>query len=159
MGSLIDAPVSPLTAISAEAESAFLAAAAKLLGVTAPKAYAVAPAPGSIASHPGPVTAREKARAEAALEDELAKLQATTSSRIIALNNAALALGEFVGAGALDTQVVHDMLLVAAELNGYTQKPQGRQRAIATINSGLSAVMKNPRSHFPTKTTLRNLQH
>lgn len=76
-----------------------------------------------------------------ALEGHLDKLLvATPGHRNDQLNASAYALGRVAAAGALDTQVIRDELLSAA-----TRIRLGRREAERTIESGLTAGLRNPR--------------
>jgi hypothetical protein len=81
---------------------------------------------------------------DAAVSAELGQLAATKSQRNNALNDAAFALGQFVGAGALDRTDMERRLLGAAAANGYVAK-KGERAALATIKSGLDAGQQQPR--------------
>lgn len=77
-----------------------------------------------------------------AVADELAKVaQAPAGSRNDTLNHAAFALGTLVGAGALSEGDAEAQLLSAALSNGLTEG-----EALATIKSGLSSGIQNPRT-------------
>lgn len=91
---------------------------------------------------------RDKARARAALEDEIRKLEGVTSLRNNALNTAACKLGKFIGDAGLDYADVYDALLGAARTNGYVAK-RGEKRAGDTIESGLTAGMAKPAPPLP----------
>jgi len=81
------------------------------------------------------------AYALAALTGELDKvLAAATGHRNHALNNAAFALGQLVGAQLLDQATIRDELISAAGRIGL-----GRVEAERTINSGLTAGTRQPR--------------
>lgn len=60
------------------------------------------------------------------------------------LNIAALKLGAYIGAGALSRRVVEAALEDAATKSGLV-KDDGRRPVLATIESGISAGLKNPR--------------
>ncbi|MGY4771221.1 bifunctional DNA primase/polymerase [Kribbella sp. CWNU-51] len=77
-----------------------------------------------------------------ALTGQLDKLLASTPGhRNDDLNGAAYALGRVAAAGALQPQVIRDELLSAATRIGL-----GRREAERTIESGLTAGLRNPRS-------------
>ncbi|MGO9598367.1 MAG: bifunctional DNA primase/polymerase [Isosphaeraceae bacterium] len=83
------------------------------------------------------------AYATAALDDECqAVALAQDGEQNDTLNKAAFALGQLVGAGALDRSVAERRLLEAAA--GYVQK-DGEAQARATIRSGLDAGQNEPR--------------
>jgi RecA-family ATPase len=138
--------VNALTAITEETLTAFLGAVASLIG-----ALAVQPAPvaqtGNVAAFVDPalVTDADRTIALAALHGEYAKVCAVTSSRNNALNIAAHSLGTLVGNYSLDEAEVVSTLLEAATMNGYTQKPDGINRATKTIYSGLTSGKAKPR--------------
>ena len=90
------------------------------------------------------VTDRERAFAEAALADEVAKLSAMRegSGRNQALNDAAHSLGTM--AGWIDLNVVANALWEASIANGYVAK-DGASATKDTIESGLNAGMSKPR--------------
>jgi len=92
-------------------------------------------------------TERERQYAQAALSDEVAKLESLKKGdhRNDALNGAAKRLGEMVGAGWIDGTVVATALWEAAGQNEY-RKDDGDTVALATLRSGLSAGMKEPRA-------------
>jgi RecA-family ATPase len=144
--------VNALTAITEDALTAFLGAIASLIG-----SQAVQPAPvaytGAVAApvDPALVTDADRAYALAALQDEYARLCAVTSSRNNALNNAAHALGTLVANGSLNEADAFSALFEAATMNGYTQKPDGINRATKTIYSGLTSGKAKPRS-LPSQT-------
>ncbi len=76
-----------------------------------------------------------------AVEGELNRiLDATEGTRNHALNRAAFALGQLVGAGALDAAYVRRRLYGYGLRIGLTE-----QECIATIDSGIAAGMKQPR--------------
>jgi hypothetical protein len=81
---------------------------------------------------------REMHYAENALQDEIEKLSLMGggSGRNTALNNAALHLGEMVGAGWIERHVVVQALWDATEKNGYRAK-DGNEAAWKTLQSGL----------------------
>lgn len=81
---------------------------------------------------------------EAAVADELSRLVRTTRGRNNALNDAAFALGTFVGAGALSASEAEARLFAAAVTNGYVAK-DGEAAARATIASGLASGQADPR--------------
>jgi hypothetical protein len=90
------------------------------------------------------VSDREKAFAEAALADEVAKLSAMGegSGRNAALNQAAHSLGTMNG--WIDPNTIASELLAASTVNGYIAK-DGEAAAIKTIESGINAGMAKPR--------------
>jgi hypothetical protein len=81
----------------------------------------------------------------AALEQECAKLAATTSGRNRQLNESAYKLGQLVGAGVLDYGRADDALFSASQENGYFAK-DGAASVRATIKSGLDAGSRQPRA-------------
>ena len=88
-------------------------------------------------------TSARDAYATKALNDECqAVAQAPKGERNATLNTAALKLGQFIGAGALDRSEVERRLLEAAA--GYIQT-DGEHAARATIRSGLNAGQNQPR--------------
>lgn len=91
-----------------------------------------------------PVTEREKAFAQAALADEVAKLSAMRegSGRNRALNDAAHSLGTMDG--WIDLNEVANALWEASIGNGYVAK-DGEAQARATIESGINAGRSKPR--------------
>lgn len=79
---------------------------------------------------------------EAALAGELDKLaRATEGARNTQLNASAFALGQFVGADALDRGEVETQLGNVAQMIGLSER-----ETRATIRSGLDAGMKEPRA-------------
>ncbi|QPC43465.1 bifunctional DNA primase/polymerase [Kaustia mangrovi] len=91
---------------------------------------------------------------EAAIADELSRLTRATHGRNNALNDAAFALGTFVGAGALSEEEAGARLFAAAQANGYVSK-DGEHAARQTIASGLKSGMADPRD-IPEAPTLQN---
>jgi hypothetical protein len=91
-----------------------------------------------------PVTDRERAFAQAALADEVAKLTAMGegSGRNEALNQAAHSLATMDG--WIDLNEVANALLDASISNGYVSK-DGEAQARATIESGINAGRSKPR--------------
>lgn len=80
--------------------------------------------------------------AQAALEGETATVAAAVQGqRNHVLNRAAYKLGTLVGAGALDQTIVESSLSEAAQTAGLSAR-----EAIATIRSGLTDGIANPRS-------------
>jgi hypothetical protein len=96
--------------------------------------------PGAVAELPngaGP----DHPYVQRAVEGELNRiLDATEGTRNHALNRAAFALGQFVGASALDAGYLRRRLYQMGMNVGLTE-----QECIATIDSGLSAGMRQPR--------------
>ena len=90
------------------------------------------------------VTERERAFAQAALADEVAKLSAMRegSGRNRALNDAAFALGTLDG--WIDLSEVANALWEASIANGYIAK-DGEAQTLATIESGINAGRSKPR--------------
>jgi archaellum biogenesis ATPase FlaH len=78
--------------------------------------------------------------ARQAYEDELSTLSGVSTSRNIQLNKSAFALGQLIGAQALNRDEVERALLAAAAGIGL-----GEREARATIRSGLEAGMRQPR--------------
>lgn len=70
-----------------------------------------------------------------------AVVSAMEGARNHTLNAAAFSLGTLVGAGALDSETVYDVLLGAAREAGLTERESRR-----TIASGLSSGTKHPRA-------------
>lgn len=86
--------------------------------------------------------------ARAALERELANVaSAHEGTRNTTLNKAAFSLGQIIADGGLDTNQVEGLLLDRAGRAGL-----GEREARATINSGLTAGARTPRS--PTTRTI-----
>ncbi len=84
--------------------------------------------------------------AEGAFRDEIEGLaRTTTGERNNRLNIAALKLGEFVAADALDEQRVRLALLDACRVNGLVDD-DGERTVLATIESGMSKGLKQPRA-------------
>lgn len=138
--------VSLLTAVTEDVLTAFLAAIAPLMGAgPLPPAREAARPESVMPVDPSFVTDADRQYAVAALRDEYEKLCITTGSRNNALNNSAHALGTLVGNYSLNESQAFGTLMEAATLNGYTQKPNGIERATATIYSGLSSGKKKPR--------------
>jgi hypothetical protein len=81
---------------------------------------------------------------DAAITSELQKLIGTSSNRNNQLNDSAMAIGQFVGAGAISRQEAEERLYGAAIANGYVAK-DGELAARATIKSGLDAGERQPR--------------
>ena len=91
---------------------------------------------------------RISAWATAALERELAKVSAAQEgARNSTLNRSAFSLGQIVGGGALDADEVEHLLLDRATAIGL-----GEREARATIASGLSAGLRQPR--LPASSTI-----
>ncbi len=89
------------------------------------------------------VTSAQDAYVTKALDDECQSVAlAPDGEQNKTLNDAAFALGQFVGAGVLDRSEVERRLLEAAA--GYIQK-DGEHVARATIRSGLNAGQNQPR--------------
>jgi RecA-family ATPase len=139
-----------LTAITEDALTAFLGAVAALIGSQVVQPAPVAPT-GIVEVNPALVTDTDRTYALAALQDEYARLCAVTSSRNNALNNAAHALGTLVANGSLNEADAFSALFEAATMNGYTQKPDGINRATETIYSGLTSGKAKPRQ-LPSQT-------
>ena len=93
---------------------------------------------------------RERHYAENALHDEIEKLATTREGqgRNVALNNAALHLGEMVGAWWIERDAVEQALWDAAEQNGYRSQ-DGNEAAWKTLQSGLESGIANPRTPLP----------
>jgi hypothetical protein len=85
------------------------------------------------------------AYAQAALDQECARLARTTSGRNQQLNASAFSLGQLVGAGVLDRRVVEQHLFGAAEACSYVAK-DGAAAAHSTIKSGLDRGERSPRN-------------
>ena len=95
-----------------------------------------------------PVSHRERAYAAQALANEVAKLSETTTNRNAALNSAGFAMGQLVGAGWIGREEVEADLWEASGVNGYRNK-DGDEAAWATLTSGLTSGMANPRQALP----------
>jgi hypothetical protein len=89
-------------------------------------------------------TKRNPSYSDAAIISELQNLIGTASNRNNQLNHSALAVGQFVGAGAISRQEAEARLFGAAVANGYVAK-DGAAAARATIKSGLDAGERQPR--------------
>jgi putative DNA primase/helicase len=87
---------------------------------------------------------------EGAIAHEISKLVATTANRNDALNKAAFAVGQFVGAGIYSRELAEARLFAAAEANGYVAK-DGADAARATLKSGLDSGILEPRFNPTTK--------
>ncbi|WP_328321854.1 bifunctional DNA primase/polymerase [Kribbella sp. NBC_00382] len=99
------------------------------------------PEPAEPSPRSGPVSRHTDAYAMAALTGELDKLlKATEGRRNHALNAAAFALGQLVGADMLDEATTRDELISAAGRIGLP-----RTEAERTITSGLAAGTRHPR--------------
>lgn len=81
---------------------------------------------------------------DAAINSELQKLIGTSKNRNNQLNDTAMAIGQFVGAGEISRATAERRLLGAAAANGYIEK-DGEAAARATIKSGLDAGERQPR--------------
>jgi hypothetical protein len=81
---------------------------------------------------------------DAAITSELQKLIGTSKNRNNQLNDSAMAIGQFVGAGAISRHDAEERLYGAALANGYISK-DGEKSARATIKSGLDAGERQPR--------------
>src|SRR5215212_1037888 len=103
------------------------------------------PRPNGAARDPISGDAAVRRYATAALDNEIRELEATPAgSRNEQLNRAAFALGRFVAVGALSESVVRAALEDASHQNGYVAD-KGRARMLATLESGLSKGIENPR--------------
>lgn len=103
--------------------------------------------PGVLSSFPvvpalsGSTRDRVEAYVQSAVKSELEKARvASEGQRNDTLNKAAFALGQFVAAGELDEAAARASLADAADSVGLPSA-----EALATIGSGLSAGMRNPR--------------
>ena len=77
----------------------------------------------------------------AAFERELDQLRQTPNgARNDALNRAAFAMGQFVGAGVVDHELIEIELVNAAQCIGL-----GGRESAGTVRSGLEAGIKQPR--------------
>jgi len=105
------------------------------------------PAPPTVQPPPGPATARELAYAKAALDRTCADLAGRLpgSGRNLALNNAALPMGEMIAAGWIERSTVEAALFGAAVQNGYVAK-DGERQAHDTMQSGIKDGMRQPRA-------------
>jgi hypothetical protein len=114
------------------------------------------PAPARKAAKPFATRAtgsgREQAYAQKALFSECAAVASSTEFRNNALNNAALKLGQLVGAGLLDRDEVERALEEAACACGLDTDTPGLRGIRATIKSGLDAGEKKPRG-MPEEST------
>jgi Protein of unknown function (DUF3987)/Bifunctional DNA primase/polymerase, N-terminal len=97
-----------------------------------------------------PPSEGEIAFARKALEVSVADLRATKGNRNDALNGSAYRLGRMVGSGWLNLQETANALQQAADENGYIDK-DGIKVTRATIISGLTAGMKDPRIEMDTE--------
>ena len=90
--------------------------------------------------------------AQAALQGCAGEVAKTGSgSRNNALNRAAYRLGGMVARRWLERSSVERALLAAADANGMVADDGGRDRAVATIKSGLDAGMNNPHPDLPDR--------
>src|SRR5215831_2560757 len=95
------------------------------------------------------------AYAKAALERECKTVAAALpGTRNSTLNKAAFNLGQLIGGGALDEQDVRDRLFEAAETCGLVAD-DGAPQAWATIDSGITAGKKQPRSRPQPQSSVR----
>jgi hypothetical protein len=90
-------------------------------------------------------SALSAAYAQAALNQELAKVAGTTFGRNQQLYASSFSLGQLIGAGLLDRHTVEQTLFQAAEACGYVAK-DGRTAALATIKNGLDRGERHPRT-------------
>jgi hypothetical protein len=149
-----------LNAVTEAQIGAFLPAVAPRIDASAPKpAKVISTAPialihGDEKGYRTP-SEREHAYAVKALADETAKLAAVLpgGGRNQALNDAALRMGVMIGAGWIELRTVEDALGKASWANGYRSK-DGDKAAWATMQSGLTAGMKNPRPPLPNSEIL-----
>jgi hypothetical protein len=82
---------------------------------------------------------------EAALHGEYDEVsRASKGQRNSQLNISSLKLGHYVGGGVLDEKVVIDEMMAACEFNGLLVD-DGRDKCLATIDSGLSAGKAQPK--------------
>jgi hypothetical protein len=88
---------------------------------------------------------REEAYARAALRGECEAVASCADRRNNRLNDAAIRLGHFVGAGLLVREEVERELFAAACACGLDQDTGGERGIRATIKSGLDAGVKEPR--------------
>ena len=111
------------------------------------------PAPSTPPNARPSSTSRTSAWARAALERELAKVSAAQEgARNSTLNRSAFSLGQIVGGGALDADEVEHLLLDRASAIGL-----GEREARATIASGLSAGLRQPRQPVDRTIELRTM--
>jgi hypothetical protein len=103
-----------------------------------------------LVKRPKTTTERPKANkanstySDAAIASELLKLMGTSTNRNDQLNDSAMAIGQFVGAGEISRHDAEERLYGAAVANGYVGK-DGPAAARATIKSGLDAGERQPR--------------
>jgi hypothetical protein len=118
-----------------------------LVGADIPAPLTDAPASLSVASASYLVTDRDRNYAVSVLADECAKLAAMVEGmgRNNALNASAHSVGTLVGNGSLNGDIARRDLFLAATTNGHVAK-QGIEQTQATIESGLNAGMKKPRT-------------
>jgi hypothetical protein len=133
-----------LTPVTEDALEAFLSAVAPLVDAETPKPRSTPAIAAAVAPEASQVTHRERAFAEAALADEVAKLSAMRegSGRNRALNDAAHSLGTMNG--WIDLNTVAGGLWEASIANGYIAK-DGEAAARQTIESGINAGIAKPR--------------
>jgi hypothetical protein len=81
---------------------------------------------------------------DAAMNSELQRLIGTSKNRNNQLNDSAMVIGQFVGAGEISRSDAEERLYGAAVANGYVGK-DGEAAARATIRSGLDAGERQPR--------------
>jgi hypothetical protein len=135
--------ISKLTAVSADALTAFFDAVSPHIGAKAPARPA---SPPQTPTAPTVVTDRDIAYVARALADEVAKLSALApgGGRNAALNASAHSLGTLVGNGSIDAASVAYALFEASKINGHTAK-HGEAQTKATIESGLNTGIGKPR--------------
>jgi hypothetical protein len=82
---------------------------------------------------------------EAALHGEYDEVaRASKGQRNSQLNTSSLKLGHYVGGGVLDEKLVIDEMMAACKVNGLLAD-DGRDKCLATIDSGLSAGKAQPK--------------
>ncbi len=144
-------PASMLRPITEAALGAFLSACGSPIGAKPTEAQAKAPSPVSVPSLPSSrpsATEHERSVAAKALRDHASTLAAVSNGRNVALNSAALPLGEMIAAGWIEQTTVESALWEACAANGYRAK-DGDTEAWATLQSGLQKGMSQPRPALP----------
>ncbi|WP_452089422.1 bifunctional DNA primase/polymerase, partial [Bacillus wiedmannii] len=114
------------------------------------------PAPAPVAAGPAPALQLPPAQLDAytrrAVQDECdAIARAADGDQNNQINTSAFNIGTLVGAGALTEAEARQALLAAARAGGHPD-----DRAMPTINSGLTAGMAHPRTPWPPAARDRN---